>query len=251
MAQVKLPQITVALNATYDKVYKENGEEFQWTQVNPSCLLAYLGIRGFANLSGVTTKTATKNAVPILAYYDIFKNFYANTQEDNFYIIGATLQLNKISRVTPAGNEASIPLQSTYIMEDGLQYKINDVSDDTLDYIEVRWQASNGGPANTTKLSKIVDEIQVSGTTATFTAAVKAATGAEYIRIYSIQSNESTALQEIPLENLDTIRDKILMTASDTVFDIGNKTASVEPFNLFTNRQTDSNKLYSTIRSIS
>ena len=119
MAQVKLPQITVALNATYDKVYKENGEEFQWTQVNPSCLLAYLGIRGFANLSGVTTKTATKNAVPILAYYDIFKNFYANTQEDNFYIIGATLQLNKISRVTPAGNEASIPLQSTYIMEEG------------------------------------------------------------------------------------------------------------------------------------
>ena len=82
---------------------------------------------------------------------------------------------------------------------------------------------------------------------ATFTAAVKAATGAEYIRIYSIQSNESTALQEIPLENLDTIRDKILMTAGDTVFDIGSQTASVEPFNSFTNRQTDSNKLYSTI----
>ena len=150
MTQVKLPQITVALNATYDKVYKENGEEFQWTQVNPSCLLAYLGIRGFANLSGVTTKTATKNAIPILAYYDIFKNFYANTQEDNFYIIGATLQLKKISRAIPAGNEASIPLQSTYIMEDGIQYQISDVNDDILDYIEVRWQASNGGPANTT-----------------------------------------------------------------------------------------------------
>ena len=97
MAQVKLPQITVALNAKYDKVYKENGEEFQWTQVNPSCLLAYLGIRGYANLSGVAAKTATKNATPILAYYDIFKNFYANTQEDNFYIIGEALQLNKIS----------------------------------------------------------------------------------------------------------------------------------------------------------
>ena len=54
MAQVKLPQITVALNATHDNVYKENGEDYQWTQVNPSCLLAYLGIRGFANLSGTT-----------------------------------------------------------------------------------------------------------------------------------------------------------------------------------------------------
>lgn len=244
MAQVKLPQIAVVLNATYDKVTTEDN---QWAQVNPSCLLAYLGIRGYANLSGVPTKQANKNAVPILAYYDIFKNFYANTQEDNFYIIGAALQLNKISRVTPAGNEASIPLQNTYIMEDGLQYQISDVSNDKLDYIEVRWQASNGGPANTTKLSKIVDEIQVSGTTATFTAAVKAATGAEYIRIYSIQSNESTALKEIPLENLDTIRDKILMTAGDTVFNIGSLTASVEPFNSFTKRLTATNKLYSTI----
>ena len=241
MAQVKLPQITVTLNATYDNAITEDN---QWTQINPSCLLAYLGIRGYANLSGVPTKTATKNAVPILAYYDIFKNFYANTQEDNFYIIGAALQLNKISRVMPTGNEASIPLQNTYIMEDGLQYQINDVSNNTLDYIEVRWQASNGGPANTTKLSKIVDEIQVSGTTATFTAATKKATGAEYIRIYSIQSNESTALKEIALENLDTIRDKILMTAGDTVFDIGSQTASVEPFNSFTKRLTQTNKLY-------
>lgn len=170
MAQVKLPQIAVVLNATYDNATTEDN---QWTQVNPSCLLAYLGIRGYANLTGTTTKPIAKNAVPILAYYDIFKNFYANTQEDNFYIIGEALQLNKISRVTPAGHEASIPLQSTYIMEDGLQYQISDVSNDILDYIEVRWQASNGGPANTTKLSKIVDEIQLSGTTATFTAATK------------------------------------------------------------------------------
>ena len=110
-----------------------------------------MGIRGYANLSGVAAKTATKNASPILTYYDIFKNFYANTQEDNFYIIGAALQLNKILRTTPGGNEASIPLQKTYIMEDGIEYKISDVSDTNLDYIEVRWQASNGGPASTTK----------------------------------------------------------------------------------------------------
>jgi hypothetical protein len=243
MAQVKLPQIAVVLNATYDNATEDN----QWAQVNPSCLLAYLGIRGYANLSGVQTKPTKKNAVPILAYYDIFKNFYANTQEDNFYIIGAALQLNKISRKNPAGNEASIPLQKTYIMEDGLQYQISDVSNNILDYIEVRWQASNGGPANTTKLSEIVDEIQLSGATATFTAAVKAATGAEYIRIYSIQSNESTALKEIPLENLDTIRDKILMTAGDTVFNIGSLETSVEPFNSFTKRLTKTSKLYSTI----
>ena len=81
MAKVKLPQINVALNKQYDTVTKE---EEQWNQVNPSCLLAYLGIRGFANMEGPTSKSISKNALPILAYYDIFKNYYANTQEFSF-----------------------------------------------------------------------------------------------------------------------------------------------------------------------
>ena len=39
-------------------------------------------------MAGATSKNISKNALPILAYYDIFKNYYANTQEENFYIIG-------------------------------------------------------------------------------------------------------------------------------------------------------------------
>ena len=97
MAQVKLPQIKETLNKQYDTI---TTEEEQWNQVNPSCLLAYLGIRGFANMEGPTTKIVSKNALPILAYYDIFKNYYANTQEENFYIIGNTEELlDKICRV--------------------------------------------------------------------------------------------------------------------------------------------------------
>ena len=90
MAQVKLPQIKVTLKSDYDTI---TTEENQWNQVNPSCLLAYLGIRGFANMSGTTSKIVSKNALPILAYYDIFKNCYANTQEENVYIIGNTEEL--------------------------------------------------------------------------------------------------------------------------------------------------------------
>ena len=90
MAQVKLPQIGVTINSQYDTI---TTEKEQWNQVNPSCLLAYLGIRGFANITGTNTKNVFKNALPILAYYDIFKNYYANTQEENFYIIGNTEEL--------------------------------------------------------------------------------------------------------------------------------------------------------------
>ena len=90
MAQVKLPQIKVTLNSEYDTI---KTQEEQWNQVNPSCLLAYLGIRGFANINTTGAKNISKNALPILAYYDIFRNYYANTQEENFYIIGNTEEL--------------------------------------------------------------------------------------------------------------------------------------------------------------
>ena len=44
MAKVKLPQIGLTLNGKYDAI---TTEEEQWSQINPSCLLAYLGIRGY------------------------------------------------------------------------------------------------------------------------------------------------------------------------------------------------------------
>ena len=83
MSQVKIPQLIVDLKNT-DNPKPEN----EWTQVNPSCLLAYLGIKGYGSLIGVTTKRVEKNAVPLIGYYDIFKNYYANNQEDKFYTIG-------------------------------------------------------------------------------------------------------------------------------------------------------------------
>ena len=39
-----------------------------------------------------------------------------------------------------------------------------------------------------------------------------------YIR--SVQTINRITLENYPLENLDTIRDKILLTAGDTIFDI-------------------------------
>lgn len=67
MSKVKLPKLKFG-------VTKE-------TEFSSSSLLAYLGIRGIKN------EDILKNAVPELAYYDIFKCFYANKQEDKFYTI--------------------------------------------------------------------------------------------------------------------------------------------------------------------
>ena len=90
MEQVKLPQIKIKLNQLYDT---PSNDEKQWIQVNPSCLLAYLGIKGYADPNKSGEIEVSKNALPILTYFDIFKNYYANTQEENFYIIGASPKL--------------------------------------------------------------------------------------------------------------------------------------------------------------
>lgn len=55
-------------------------------QVNPSSLLAYLGIRGYGR-SKVNSHIRRFPAIFNLAYWDIFKNYYANKQEENAYVI--------------------------------------------------------------------------------------------------------------------------------------------------------------------
>lgn len=52
---------------------------------NPSSLYAYLGWRGSKRKN--TSFSSIKQGVPLLIYLDIFKNYFANTQEDKFYII--------------------------------------------------------------------------------------------------------------------------------------------------------------------
>lgn len=55
-------------------------------QVNPSSLLSYLGIKGFG-FTDVNQYLRRFPAIFNLAYWDIFKNYYANKQEENAYVI--------------------------------------------------------------------------------------------------------------------------------------------------------------------
>ena len=55
-------------------------------QVNPSSLLSYIGIKGFGR-SSVNQHLRRFPAIFNLAYWDIFKNYYANKQEEEAYVI--------------------------------------------------------------------------------------------------------------------------------------------------------------------
>ena len=74
MSDIKLPQMHASTNT---KGLTENSN---------SSLYKYLGWTGSRRTG--TNGGVLKNGVPLLIYQDIFKNYFANTQEDNFYIIG-------------------------------------------------------------------------------------------------------------------------------------------------------------------
>lgn len=235
MAQVKLPQIKVTLKNNQDAI---TTEEEQWNQVNPSCLLAYLGIRGFANITEPSSKTVTKNALPILAYYDIFKNYYANTQEEDFYVIGNTEQLT----VTINGvrvNPYIVPSNQGRIDNTG----IITISPNTIKQNEIQIKVSKKTPVAQSEILTPDDigTCKVEGETVKITTN-KIPTG-EIWYIRSVQTVNRITLEHYPLENLDTIRDKILLTAGDVVFDISDTTKSVMPFTNFAKRKIANSKL--------
>ena len=80
------------MSRVYLPIYKEtmtnNGTIEESTKLcySPSSILTYLGQRTIGNWAA--NKNLIKGqAVPWLAYLDIFKNYYANKQENNFYYL--------------------------------------------------------------------------------------------------------------------------------------------------------------------
>lgn len=81
MSKVLLPQFEVyTANAS---IYEDDVNR---GQVNPSSLLSYLGIKGFGH-SRTNQYLRRFPAIFNLAYWDIVKNYYANKQEENAYVI--------------------------------------------------------------------------------------------------------------------------------------------------------------------
>lgn len=95
MSKVLLPQFNVRTATA--SIYENDTNR---GQVNPSSLLAYLGIRGFGR-SKINSYLRRFPAIFNLAYWDIFKNYYANKQEENAYVITG---INHIWKKITAGD---------------------------------------------------------------------------------------------------------------------------------------------------
>lgn len=203
MSDIKLPQIQVNINKNLDLPTPDN----QWSQVNPSCLLAYLGIKGYG-INAIPTAddvAIQKMAVPLLGYYDIFKNYYANTQEEDFYTIGATDAINKIivEQTTGAKIESNTPDKINIGIANKDTVRIFPINTYGADELTVSWFDA---ASQTSKIGKPTDFGTWNKTTGQWVVKMPETTVGVLMSITPITR---VKLQKYPLEDIDLMRDLI------------------------------------------
>lgn len=86
MKEVKYPIFQIDTQGWNQNRYIEGSGGTIKRQVHPSSLLSYLGYKSLTPKE-TDSGIADWQATPIIMYFDIFKNYYANKQEKNFYTI--------------------------------------------------------------------------------------------------------------------------------------------------------------------
>jgi hypothetical protein len=228
MSQILLPQIQLQ---TLSKATLQENQ-----QINPSALYKYLGISGLgAPGTGIidpdTEMDRLFNAIPVLTYYEIFKNYYANKQETNAYVIhtenfyptGLTNVRASIPTNIPRGSgSAAITLALGDIIN--IQYDqlitIPGIEYTLLDQLLINFSTGDPIPikqvyqASPTALGSVI----------TIEMDNPAMVG-KVIEFYTTP-DEPTGISLIPfpLENIDTMREAILATDGNTLFQIDKTT---------------------------
>lgn len=195
---------------------------------NPSSLYSYIGWKGTREKK--LGKTAKKNAIPVLIYLDIFKNYFANTQEDNFYMIVDAEASDYEPLQISAGDAINIQNGKSIkvlMSQDTIEIKTNVTESKSEEFGRATRLVFNEGkdgmiqmPAKTIYLNVGIKTSDAKGTTWTIN---KTQTGigltAESIYLtriswtgdgYTNRTEGSTFLKPYTLETLDKIRDEIL-----------------------------------------
>lgn len=118
MSKVLLPRFLVYSANT--SIYENDTNR---GQVNPSSLLSYLGIKGFGHTQ-VNQYLRSFPAIFNLAYWDTFKNYYANKQEEYAYVITG---INHIWKSISVGD--GIKWIRTWTENKSAAYKIEPTAD--------------------------------------------------------------------------------------------------------------------------
>jgi len=232
MSQILLPQLEMV--ARYDEDEGDN------QQINSSSIYSYLNMRGLGrDVSGQAYQQRKFNAIPYLGYWDIYKNYYANKQEERGYVIHASEWDNGWD--TYSANVTSMGV-TTDVLDTEIAVNTTAISGFKL-VIVGKWQANDvpqNGEPNLDEIMLTVDSLLVPITTlfgnvvyentapegnititcTNWQSVEGAATDVEYVDQTINNTIEVTEgrpqLTEFPLENIDNMRMDILEAVRDT-----------------------------------
>lgn len=207
MSDIKLPTM---LAKTYGTATDAK------TNISASALYKYLGWSKSRRTGASATQGVEKNGVPLLLYLDIFKNFFANTQENKFYMLKGAgevkLSLTNTYKKINDGiyiigkNQETIKITNTTTIQAGL---ILDKYEEFWSSIEVKILNSKGSV-----LSKTLAELTTNASTSTITLNNIDADPFATILLFSTTKDTAkfikTELGQYDLKLLDQIRDVIL-----------------------------------------
>lgn len=242
MSAIKLPQWVFEVNP---RRTNEPAELVNMT--HPSSLWNYLGLRGTGTIKGANAiKEREFNAVPALGYYDIFKNYYANKQEDNFYFVDYFNRAIKLIVYTGASsggtmvetannpnrtngmillksNRIEIQLNPEFVM-DQAEFEANTT-------ITIKENTSTPGLTqyniNKYPITQFLQFVSYAPSTNSYTYIIKPSVQLDQIIIYQIQTLKGK-LQAQKLSDIDEIRELILGTQGNTAFRIAANNTTVK-----------------------
>jgi hypothetical protein len=240
MSQIKLPQLEVFANTGAKLIKNDNA------QINSSCILSYLNIRGIGtNTTGADNVENVRyfNAIPYLSYWDIYKNYYANKQEEVGYVIHNPMNntINEILQFQVIDITTGTNVELTWQTDYGVRS-----SENTIAVIKFE----NGNEPEATNILIKIDNIEYplpeKFRKIQWNAVTKELLCTDYEtagindEIWQYTSyNGSTVnpllqpikLEEFPLENIDKMREKILSETANPNAYVVNRTADT-PYRL-------------------
>jgi hypothetical protein len=233
MSKIKLPQLILEANG------RKLGDN---DQINPSSLFSYLNIRGLGrSLPGEDeTIQRTFNAIPYLAYWDIYKNYYANKQEEyGTYIhnpMGAVI--NRIDSMKLYNPELETITIEKYIgisspgveivFGSGASMVIQFNNEKEPDPTAVLLKIPDNGKTRNVRITEIFNKIVWNQTQRTLTCVYPNTTWIDIsieTRGYAysgatLESSERQQISTFQLKNIDDMREFILsqVTTNDPIY---------------------------------
>lgn len=223
ISRVKFPQIELtARPIDYDTV-----QDLDNAQINPSSIMAYLGVRGIGIASTATERSF--NAIPLLMLWDVYKQYYANLQENvgavvHYGNITPSAQTISLFTLMPAGMNIPVaPGQNTLLMplKLGDYFAINHTTGTPPDPKQIMVNLNNG---ETVTLYDLCTGSVTYPTTSTMRAYPNLTRwGSDIVIInwnYATNTQPQTVAPNIAtfdLENIDLMREEILAFAQDNL----------------------------------